>query len=224
MKKKELELLKSKLSTSRNYLEYGSGNSTILAVGSSNIEQVLSVESDKEFAYKNLLSDKFVIEAQKSNRLKFLFPDIGITTKWGHPLDDKKSFNFPLYSLSPYNKSFIPDLILIDGRFRVACGILAALLNDSESILIHDYHRTHYRILEKFLKLEEKIETLASFSIRKDFSVKYAKRLLKLYLYEPADTPRTIFFKSWHKKERTKAKLVRFFSKSLFKASLGTTK
>ena len=64
----------------------------------------------------------------------------------------------------------IYDLILVDGRFRVACtlqSILNCQNNKNLKILIHDYSfRDEYQIVEKYLNRDESINSLYVFSIK----------------------------------------------------------
>lgn len=49
MTNKELILLQKAMSSSNNYLEFGSGNSTCIAVESESIRSITVVESDPDF-------------------------------------------------------------------------------------------------------------------------------------------------------------------------------
>ncbi|MBB5350801.1 hypothetical protein HNR46_001035 [Haloferula luteola] len=192
MTEKEIERLHFALSKSKVYLEYGSGNSTRLAAGHDNIQVIRSVESDRGFAESVLFVDSTIQKSLADGRLRFLFPNIGPTKEWGYPVNDRDQHLWPVYALCPYEISFKPDLILIDGRFRVACSILAALHHPKATVLVHDYHRPNYQIMEQFLHLEERIDNLAILSQKSNFSRNEAIRLLDFYLHSPEDLSQSL--------------------------------
>ena len=99
------------------FFEYGSGNSTIYA-NNHNVKTI-SVESDKNF-YKYL--KKIISE--------YIFFDFGIVDFYSRPLHSKLNINPKIgleYSssiLKILEKKNVPDLILIDGRFRVLSALM----------------------------------------------------------------------------------------------------
>ncbi len=132
------------------YVEYGGGGSTssALTMGS---KVVISVESDFKFhkALKNLSKSKSYIP---------LYANIGLTTKWGQPLfksPQNKWIRYPIAPLIELDKrKLIPDVVLIDGRFRVASTLAMILycIGQSTIFLIDDFRdRPEYRILLEFL-------------------------------------------------------------------------
>ena len=184
----EIDFFSSELLSSRIYLEYGSGGSTKLAVGLPNIESITSVESDPTYIEGYLRSDVDVQLAIDSERLRFIVPDIGATGDWGKPQNNSKIHLWPNYALCPFMHGYKPDLILIDGRFRVACALAAALQAPNSTILMHDYaNRYRYHILEKFFILNKCVDTLARFRLKSSFDEKFARKLLRSYLYAPTD-------------------------------------
>ena len=113
--------------------------------------------------------------------------DIGRTGQWGRPIDRNRQHLWPNYALCPYAQDFRPDVILIDGRFRVACALVAALQTSAPNLWIHDYpDRPYYHVLERFLKVEERAESLVRLGRLKDFDVEAARRMLGEYLYDYA--------------------------------------
>lgn len=150
-----LDLLKERLAEANCFLEYGAGGSTMFAANIG-IETIYSVESDRGFldAVKTA-----VAEAGSGATLIDHYVDIGPTGAWGNPKDSSKATSWPLYASSIWSKILedgaeMPDLVLIDGRFRVAC-FLATLMfaKTGTMILFDDYHdRPHYHVVEKYLK------------------------------------------------------------------------
>ena len=198
MTKKEIKLLERQLAKCRNYLEYGAGGSTKLAAKTRTIESIVSVESDPIFVKDEVLTSVSVKHAIDNSRLRFLTVDIGPTVEWGYPLNSNKSYLWPNYALSPFmHGSEVPDLILIDGRFRVACAITAALEAPNATILIHDYSiREKYHFVEKFFEIKESADSLFKFKRLHNFDEHIAKKYLKHYLYSPNDDSQTLYARS----------------------------
>lgn len=181
----EKKTLSKYYANSSNYLEFGSGGSTFIALNNPNLI-INSVESDKNWL-DYILSYAFLNNAHKTNRLKFHYIDIGKTKRWGYPVDDSQKNNYPNYSSAVFDnfqKEKI-DLVFIDGRFRVACA-LATILNCSKDviIMIHDYaDRKDYHILEKFLDKIEIIDTLAIFKIKDNVEFAEVEKCYNEYKY-----------------------------------------
>lgn len=166
MEEAGLGVLKDRLRESKCFLEYGAGGSTVLAA-KLGLNAIYSVESDQCF----LAAVKGAVAATESDvSLIDHYVDIGPTVEWGNPKDSTKAANWPLYASSIWNrilaeKSVQPDLVLIDGRFRVAC-FLATLhfAKPGTTILFDDYlDRPHYHVVEKYLKPVSRFGRMAEF-------------------------------------------------------------
>ena len=111
------EFFKNEICKHKSYLEYGSGSSTIFLPKQKNLKLV-SVESNYYFA--NHL--KKIIK-----NLTILNPNIGLTGFWGYPLFFKNSYKKGFkYVNSPWEAlelNYMPNVVLIDGRYRVACAL-----------------------------------------------------------------------------------------------------
>lgn len=131
------------------YLEFGSGGSTVLA-GQLGIPTV-SVEGDRFYA-------KAVRSAlPASHKVTILTPDMGFTGEWGMPLRSSGEKGMK-YLSAPFDHrgDKFPDLILIDGRYRVACALEIArqanLEETTSTLLFDDYiNRFQYHAIEQFL-------------------------------------------------------------------------
>ena len=163
------------------YLEYGSGSSTILADRLN--KEFLSVESDTNFY--NFLSK------QIKEKNKIILRGFGLSGDFSTPL----LFNFRKYFLR--NKAFkytgdvledlqnnkkIPDLILVDGRYRVLCALkLYDFFKEKKNlplIILDDYEtREYYKILEKFYK----IRLVGRLGVIEGFVENDTKNLIKKY-------------------------------------------
>ena len=181
-------MISAALAGAKHYLEYGSGDSTRLAARTPTLSSITSVESDPAFVSRELAGDPDIQSASQSGRLRFLMVDIGPTESWGHPLDRSKAHLWPNYALGPYLHGYLPDLVFIDGRFCVACGLVAALQAPEGTILIHDYpERPEYHVLEQFWKIEDRVAKLVKCRRQLQFDEAAARALLDIYLYCPAD-------------------------------------
>jgi hypothetical protein len=128
----------------------------------------------------------------QAGRLRFLIADIGPTGGWGYPRDTSKIHLWPNYALCPYLYGYSPDLILVDGRFRVACSLAAALQVPEATVLIHDYRgRCHYHIIERFFSIDTTVDTLVRCRRKRPFDEQSARTLLRSYLYAPGDDSQT---------------------------------
>lgn len=188
MTSKELQLLQYHLSQSKFYLEYGCGNSTILACNTGNIEKIVSVESDAQYTKENLFPKREIKKAIDENRICFLFPNIGKTKTWGYPVNSSHKYLWPNYANIPYSINFKPDLVLVDGRFRVACALSVALYcEQSTQVLIHDYQRKNYHILENFFDIIKLEDNMVLFRLKSDLDIKKLHLLCRKYSYLPGD-------------------------------------
>lgn len=185
----EYSCLRQALASSVQYLEYGAGASTCLAARLTSVRHIVSVESDA--GYIDLLRREHdeIRRAEETGRLRFHLADLGPTEKWGSPRDHTKKDQWPAYTLGAYPGNPIPDTILIDGRFRVACGLQAALTcPPSTTLLIHDYReRLQYHLLEQVLDIEKAVDRFVVCHPKERFNRSRAERLLRLYLLEPRD-------------------------------------
>ena len=141
--------LYARLAQSSFYLEFGSGGSTLLAnrLG----VRTLSIESDRFYAavVRRALASPEIVET--------IVPNMGLTREWGMPIffRSKKGRR---YVHAPFQRPMrgFPDLILVDGRYRVACVLescrQAWLSCVKTTVLLDDYEGRHYgRMLEPIL-------------------------------------------------------------------------
>jgi hypothetical protein len=184
----EVEFLQTHLSGSRRYLEFGAGVSTLMAVKTPSLESIDTVESSKPFV-DDLLRDDESARAVAEGRLRVHVMDIGPTGAWGGPTDRSTRGRWPDYSSRVFAESSGWDLVLIDGRFRVACCLNAILHTGPECrILIHDFWpRKEYHIVLEFLDVMERLNSFASLRRKKEIDSKKIQKLLRKYQYIPFD-------------------------------------
>ncbi|WP_086641262.1 glycosyltransferase family 2 protein [Acetobacter tropicalis] len=163
--KKEAEYLTDIYKNHDVILEYGSGGSTLLAAQQKH-SIVMSVESDKEWV-ENL--EKVIAQNYPKANVLLQYVDIGDTGEWGFPMDESQWRNWHNYPLSIWSHSRfkMPDLVLIDGRFRVGC-FMATLLSCKKpvTVLWDDYKdRSSYHVVEEYVKPVAMIGRMARFEL-----------------------------------------------------------
>ncbi len=146
-------------------IEYGSGGSTNFAINN-NVPKIISTESDINWYIALLIS------ISKKGAIGSIIPsyvNIGPTGAWGTPIDSSETHNYPTYSVLPWEKSrelkLEPDVVLIDGRFRVSCFLTSLILAKHGCILIfEDYvNRPQYHVVEELIKPFLTLEPQACF-------------------------------------------------------------
>lgn len=161
----EAEALKAHLSRAAHVLEYGSGGSTVLA-GDAVSGSVVSIESDPDWA---AMMRRWFEENPPKVPVTVKHVDIGPTKSWGRPATDQKWRRWPNYASGAWDLPEVtsPDLVIVDGRFRVAC-VLAAMFRTRAplTLLFDDYvNRPRYHRIEKFVRPVETFGRMARFEI-----------------------------------------------------------
>jgi hypothetical protein len=158
------------LRTATCYLEYGTGGTTMRArdIG---VPTIVAVESDAFWLEGvRVKSNRY----PAASRCHFLHVDIGPTVEWGHPGSDARWRDYHRYPLAGWElcqaESLSPDLVLIDGRFRVACSLASLLFGKPGCrIVIDDYlDRPNYAVIERFVPPERTTGRAAEFLVPKD--------------------------------------------------------
>jgi hypothetical protein len=182
---------REQIAKARNYLEYGSGGSTILA--NQVVTNLVSVESDANF-----LGDvrRKLEEHERRAMIKLIHVNIGLTEDWGMPVFTKPTRRrlrrWEEYAKAPWRYFRTigqqPDLVLVDGRFRVAC-VLESLLSlsplSATQILLDDYvGRPHYDVVEQFADIEL-AGRMAILRPRKLLDRIQVRRLVRQYSADP---------------------------------------
>jgi hypothetical protein len=179
------------LERARSYLEYGSGAATILA--NRWVNTLVSVDTDA-----NVLGDVRHKLAEQGRRAmtRLIHVNIGWTVEKGMPLFTKPTRRrvrrWGDYPNAPwkYFRSIAqqPDLILVDGRFRVAC-VLESLLSlsplSNTQILVDDYaERPYYQVVERFADFEM-VGRMAVLRPRRLMDRIQVRRLVRQYWADP---------------------------------------
>lgn len=149
----EEEFFLSHLNYNHNVLEYGSGSSTFDI--SKKCKNLVSIEHQEDWyiKLKNNLPKNCNLILQK--------PDL----PYIEGFDDGTYDQFKSYVNAPLKYGPF-DVVLIDGRARVACSSIAhRICNEQSIIFIHDYDRIEYHEALNHLKLIEVVETMAKFKL-----------------------------------------------------------
>jgi hypothetical protein len=131
----------------------------------------------------------------KNTSVRFKYINIGPVMSWGRPIFKLLKFPWPKYSKSIHSLADKPELILIDGRFRVACAIQTILFCVKNQlkprILLHDCVREEYSVLYEILDPIKMIPTshqdkygLQLFAIKENNDIPALRNLYKLYKYD----------------------------------------
>lgn len=146
-------------------LEYGSGGSTLLAASQPN-KFIMSVESDPIWAINVQRAVDF---GEHPSPAIVWHADIGPTGDWGRPINDDAWRNFHRYPRDIWKQPFFrhPDVVLIDGRFRVACFAMTFLRATKPVVVLFDDYigRKPYHVVEQLAKPVALHGRLAEFHI-----------------------------------------------------------
>lgn len=174
-----LAWFEERLPRAKSYLEFGSGGSTIMAARLG--VPTISVEGDHYFAQE--VSKRLA----PGHKVQVLRPPIGMTGLWGVPFPGSPTpdrvqkwrsyIDLPFEVLAKSEQEF-PDLFLVDGRFRNACALRAALeakqAGRTAELLFDDYaaeERATYKQTEAILGAPQRIGRSAVFAIGPDSAV-----------------------------------------------------
>jgi len=137
------------------------------------VPEIHSVDSD--YRLLSLLEKKNQADAAKTS-FRSYYADIGPTREWGFPSSMESSDKWILYASKVwwilFKNQIHPDLILIDGRFRVACFLISCFLSRIGTYILFDdyYDRKHYSIVESYIKPNQRAGRMALFKKTKQIS------------------------------------------------------
>lgn len=164
------------LDKATNYLDFGSGGSTYNASIRDNIKLIISNESDYQWynkCKKNIKHENFT------------FNYINLKSKrgtWGTPGNNCSKSNCIKYSDFPKNTKI--DLVLIDGRFRVACCLKCFdNIDDNCFIIFDDFlnRKKRYQIVLDFFDIIEKTTDKRMVVLKKKKVKSPSKELINKY-------------------------------------------
>lgn len=163
MPEAEAAVLRHAYEQAGTILEYGSGGSTVLASELPG-KRIVSVESDPDWT--QMMRDWFE-ENPGLSAVEMVHADIGPTKDWGHPEDESTWRRFPAYPLKVWDSGLAPDVVLVDGRFRIGCALATAFRTARPVTLLFDDYadRRPYHRVEEFLGQPEIVGRMARFEV-----------------------------------------------------------
>lgn len=191
MKPEERDLYDRYVQPARVYVEYGMGGSTFRAAEMSHA-QIFSVDSDAQWVAKVKESTTLKLLKVPPERLHLFHVDVGPIGDWGFPVDSTHKHLFPAYSQHLFTQvdGETVDVVLIDGRFRVACALVTLLnchKNLNVRVLIHDFWiRERYFTLFRFFKEIESAGSLVVLQIKNNLNLTEVTEYYEKYKFDPA--------------------------------------
>ena len=174
----ERDRFAAELGEARCYFELGMGGSTLMAARSG-VEQIVSLDSDNTWI-EAVRAHPDITPRCANGSMSLLYADVGPVADWGRPADRSAVRQWSRYISTGWaewaRRETLPDLVLVDGRFRVACCLSVALVTahlPSEKlprILLHDVDekRAYYRDALECLEQVDQVETLLVMKPSKD--------------------------------------------------------
>jgi len=159
------------------YFEYGVGKSTNYVIENTKAK-IVAVDSDK-----NWIESINISKREKDIKLNWI--DLDELESWGRPKTYSHRNNFIDYISVVWQFNTIADVILIDGRFRVACFLYCLLKSKEGSfIIIDDYtNRSYYHVVEEIIPAFDLCGRQAVFKVPKKINRNEAKGLLDKFIY-----------------------------------------
>ena len=170
-------LFKTYLKNCNIYFEYGVGESTIWVLENTK-SRIISVDTDKKWISKVDISNY-------KKRIDINWINLGEIENWGRPKTYEYRKHFIDYISIVWSFNLKADVILIDGRFRVA-SFLFSLINAKEGsiIIFDDYNnRPHYHVVEEVLQVYENCGRQVVFKVPEVFNKHLADQLLQKFIY-----------------------------------------
>ncbi len=171
-------LFKELIKNTQIYYEYGCGKSTEFVFNHSSAS-IYSVDSSRDWVRKIESLEGF----KSSKRLNVNWIDVGIVANWGTPTSYKMRHNFQKYAeILWLNKDF-PDLVLIDGRFRVLCFLTSVKFAPVGcKILFDDYiNRPFYHVVEEFCEKIDNCGRQALFEVNETAKERISDDLIQSF-------------------------------------------
>ncbi|GAB4073155.1 hypothetical protein KHC28_00015 [Ancylobacter sonchi] len=177
----ELDMLNAYASKAKGIFEYGCGHSTAGFVDLG-VPRIVSVDSDPAWI-ERLRQIPSLVKAEEDRRLTFIHADIGPVGDWGKPRNRKSKARWPAYVLAPWTQGpkFSPDMVFVDGRFRVACILTAFLFGRPKlKVVVHDFwDRDYYHKALQFASVVDKAERLAVLEPARDIRMSAMAKVLR---------------------------------------------
>jgi hypothetical protein len=163
--------------SARVYGEYGVGVSTLWMARNSDAS-IIAVDSSREWIAR-------VTASMDGRSTAIRHVDLGELANWGRPRGYERRNAFQDYVRGIWNRETPPDLVLLDGRFRVACFLTSCLeAAPGTMIIVDDYTgRREYHVMEEFLDPVDVNRRQALFRVPRDFDRDFFRSEAERFLY-----------------------------------------
>lgn len=153
------DLFRAAIAGIRTYGEYGLGAST-LWMDRHSYAQIIGVDTDPDWAKQTCAA-----LTRAGHDIRHV--DVGPVAKWGKPRSYRKRRAFIDYIEGPWLAGPLPQVVLIDGRFRVACFLTSLMLSEPGTVIIFDDYITRrtYHLVEEMLAPAARNARQASFIV-----------------------------------------------------------
>ena len=170
-------LFKREAALSTCYGEYGMGTSTQWVLRNTSAK-VVAVDTSQHWVQE-------VERQNQSDRLDAKWIDVGVLADWGRPLSYTHRHAFTDYITSIWTRGIKPDLVLVDGRFRVCCFLQSMLsAKPGTRIIFDDYmDRPWYHVVEEIAARLEVCGRQALFEVAEDKDTKAIEQMRDHFLY-----------------------------------------
>lgn len=164
-------LFRQVVSSCSVYGEYGVGASTNWVYENTRA-RIIAAETSPDWAMG-------VMNGKSQDRIELKLIDVGTVGEWGRPRSYEKRANFPFYCNSIWSGEVTPDVVLVDGRFRVCCFLTSVLQGKPGlSIFFDDYSdRPHYHIVEEICPVRERCGRQVLFQVDRSTDLQKAALL-----------------------------------------------
>jgi hypothetical protein len=173
------------LDTINIYFEYGSGGSTYQAAIRPNISKIYSVESDCIWQNKVKQSTQ---SQESAKDIIHIFNEMDTPqNKWGFPgvnATDIQKINYSNHIRNlTKNQQLEIDLVLIDGRFRVACCLKCFDVIRKDCLIAFDdfLDRNHYHIVLDYFDIVEKTSDNRMAVLKQKMNVSVPQEMITKY-------------------------------------------
>lgn len=177
----DLVVFKKYLKNATTYFEFGSGGSTHLASSYPNIKKIYTVESDSQWLDR-------VKNNIKSNNIQYFYADLNTKpNSWGNPGphcsdSQKRAYSECILQLKEPEQKNI-DLVMIDGRFRVACCLKSLKAISKDCVVCFDdfLNREKYHVVLKYFDVIEKTSSNRMVFLKKKDNVQIDEQVIRKY-------------------------------------------
>lgn len=171
-------LFKDIIKNTNTYFEYGCGKSTEFVCKCTNAS-IYAVDTSRDWV--NRLQGLVITTAP--GRINLNWVDVGEVADWGYPKSFERRENFKVYAELMWLEKISPDLVLIDGRFRVFCFLTSIKFAPvGTKILFDDYmNRPFYHVVEEFCERIDTCGRQALFEVSKSAKSKVTDEILSTF-------------------------------------------